>query len=242
MPRRRPIGPSIWTGSASPVPRSARSSRVTARGAPAGLGAPVYGKLDTDLGAAMLSINAVKGVEIGEGMAAATLRGEDNADEITMGPDGPVYSSNHAGGILGGISTGQDIVVRFAVKPTSSILTAAQDDHQGRRRNRDHHQGPPRPLRRHPCGARGRGDDGLRASRPPASGPRPDRRAARPDRLNTALIAILAKYREDRDRAPIRQHCRGKRCSRAVLLGLGRNAPIGIRPWSRPSVPYRATP
>ena len=96
---------------------------VVARGAPAGLGAPIYGKLDTDLGAAMLSINAVKGVEIGEGMAAAALTGDANADEITMGPDGPVYNSNHAGGILGGISTGQDIVVRFAVKPTSSILT-----------------------------------------------------------------------------------------------------------------------
>ncbi len=96
---------------------------VVARGAPPGLGAPVYGKLDTELGAAMLSINAVKGVEIGEGMAAALLRGEENADEIAMGPDGPVFSSNHAGGILGGISTGQDIVVRFAVKPTSSILT-----------------------------------------------------------------------------------------------------------------------
>ena len=96
---------------------------VSVRGAPAGLGAPVYAKLDTDLAAAMMSINAVKGVEIGEGMAAARLRGEDNADEISMGPDGPVYNSNHAGGILGGISTGQDIVVRFAVKPTSSILT-----------------------------------------------------------------------------------------------------------------------
>ena len=70
-----------------------------------------------------MSINAVKGVEIGEGMAAARLTGETNADEITMGPDGPVFSSNHAGGILGGISTGQDVVVRFAVKPTSSILT-----------------------------------------------------------------------------------------------------------------------
>jgi len=96
---------------------------VTARGVPAGLGAPVYGKLDTDLAAAMMSINAVKGVEIGDGMAAAALTGVDNADEITMGPDGPEYSSNHAGGILGGISTGQEIVVRFAVKPTSSILT-----------------------------------------------------------------------------------------------------------------------
>ncbi|MDJ0630696.1 MAG: chorismate synthase [Rhodobacter sp.] len=98
---------------------------VVARGVPAGIGAPVYAKLDTDLAAAMMSINAVKGVEIGEGMAAAALTGEANADEIAMDPKGggPVYSSNHAGGILGGISTGQDIVVRFAVKPTSSILT-----------------------------------------------------------------------------------------------------------------------
>ena len=100
---------------------------VTAQGCPAGLGAPIYGKLDTDLGAAMLSINAVKGVEIGEGMGAAELTGEANADEIFMGNDGkPVYSSNHAGGILGGISTGQDVVVRFAVKPTSSILKTRQ--------------------------------------------------------------------------------------------------------------------
>ena len=100
---------------------------VVASGVPAGLGAPVYGKLDTDLAAAMMSINAVKGVEIGEGMAAAELTGEANADEIFMGNDGhPVYSSNHAGGILGGISTGQDIVVRFAVKPTSSILKPRQ--------------------------------------------------------------------------------------------------------------------
>jgi chorismate synthase len=96
---------------------------VVARGVPAGLGAPIYGKLDTDLAAAMMSINAVKGVEIGDGMAAAALTGSQNADEISMGPDGPVYASNHAGGILGGISTGQDVVVRFAVKPTSSILT-----------------------------------------------------------------------------------------------------------------------
>ncbi|ABG30261.1 chorismate synthase [Roseobacter denitrificans] len=96
---------------------------VVARGVPAGLGAPIYAKLDTDLAAAMMSINAVKGVEIGEGMSAAMLTGELNADEISMGRDGPQYSSNHAGGILGGISTGQDIVVRFAVKPTSSILT-----------------------------------------------------------------------------------------------------------------------
>ncbi|SDE68012.1 chorismate synthase [Limimaricola pyoseonensis] len=96
---------------------------VTASGVPAGLGAPVYGKLDTDLAAAMMSINAVKGVEIGEGMAAAALTGRDNADEIFMGENGPEYGSNHAGGVLGGISSGQDVVVRFAVKPTSSILS-----------------------------------------------------------------------------------------------------------------------
>ena len=96
---------------------------VVARGVPAGLGAPIYAKLDTDLAAAMMSINAVKGVEIGEGMAAAALKGSENADEIYMGENGPEFSSNHAGGVLGGISSGQEIVVRFAVKPTSSILT-----------------------------------------------------------------------------------------------------------------------
>lgn len=97
---------------------------IVAEGLPAGLGAPLYGKLDSDLASAMMSINAVKGVEIGEGMAAATLSGVENADEIRIGNDGkPLFLSNHAGGILGGISTGQDIVCRFAVKPTSSILT-----------------------------------------------------------------------------------------------------------------------
>ena len=97
---------------------------VVAEGAPAGWGAPIYGKLDQDLAGAMMSINAVKGVEIGAGMAAAELTGEDNADEIRMGNDGtPVFLSNHAGGILGGISSGQPVVCRFAVKPTSSILT-----------------------------------------------------------------------------------------------------------------------
>ncbi|MDG1282458.1 MAG: chorismate synthase [Pseudorhodobacter sp.] len=99
---------------------------VTARNMPAGLGAPIYAKLDSDLAAAMMSINAVKGVEIGEGMAAAALTGVENADEIRMGPNGPEFLSNHAGGILGGISTGQDVVVRFSVKPTSSILTPRQ--------------------------------------------------------------------------------------------------------------------
>ncbi len=96
---------------------------VVADGVPAGLGAPLYGKLDSDLAAAMMSINAVMGVEIGEGMAAAALTGVENADEIRMGPNGPEFLSNHAGGILGGISSGQPVVCRFAVKPTSSILT-----------------------------------------------------------------------------------------------------------------------
>jgi chorismate synthase len=97
---------------------------VVAEGVPAGLGAPVYGKLDGDLAAAIMGINAVKGVEIGAGMGAAALTGEENSDEIRIGNDGkPRFLSNNAGGILGGISTGQPVVVRFAVKPTSSILT-----------------------------------------------------------------------------------------------------------------------
>ncbi len=96
---------------------------VVVSGAPIGLGAPIYGKLDTEIAAALMSINAVKGVEIGDGFATAALSGEENADEMRSGNDGPIFTSNHAGGILGGISTGQDIVARFAVKPTSSILT-----------------------------------------------------------------------------------------------------------------------
>jgi chorismate synthase len=97
---------------------------VVAEGVPAGLGAPVYGKLDAELASAMMSINAVKGVEVGDGFAAAMLSGEENADEMRAGNDGkPRFLSNRAGGILGGISSGQPIVVRFAVKPTSSILS-----------------------------------------------------------------------------------------------------------------------
>ena len=97
---------------------------VTASGAPAGWGAPVYGKLDQDLCSAMMSINAVKGVEIGAGFEAAAFTGEQNADEIRMRHGKPEFLSNHAGGILGGISSGQDIVVRMAIKPTSSILNS----------------------------------------------------------------------------------------------------------------------
>jgi chorismate synthase len=96
---------------------------IVASGVPAGLGAPIYGKLDADLAAAIMSINAVKGVEIGDGFASAALSGEGNADEIRIGNEGPYFTSNHAGGILGGISSGQDVVLRFAVKPTSSILS-----------------------------------------------------------------------------------------------------------------------
>ena len=96
---------------------------VVAEGVPAGLGEPVYDKLDADLAKAMMSINAVKGVEIGAGFAAAALSGEENADEMRSGNDGVRFLSNAAGGVLGGISSGQDVVLRFAVKPTSSILT-----------------------------------------------------------------------------------------------------------------------
>ncbi len=99
---------------------------VIASGVPAGWGAPVYGKLDADLAAAMMSINAVKGVEIGAGMDAARLTGEENADQMRMRDGKPVFGSNNNGGVLGGISTGQDLVVRFSVKPTSSILTPRQ--------------------------------------------------------------------------------------------------------------------
>ena len=96
---------------------------IVASGVRAGLGAPIYGKLDSDLAAAMMGINAVKGVEIGAGFDAAELTGEDNSDEMRMRGKKPHFLSNNAGGVLGGISTGQDIVLRFVVKPTSSILT-----------------------------------------------------------------------------------------------------------------------
>jgi chorismate synthase len=117
-----------WTEYLDKVRKSGSSIgaviEVVAEGVPAGWGAPIYGKLDQDIASAMMSINAVKGVEIGAGMGAAELTGEENADEIRIGRDGqPCFLSNHAGGILGGISTGQPIVCRFAVKPTSSILT-----------------------------------------------------------------------------------------------------------------------
>jgi chorismate synthase len=122
-----PVAAGEWETMLAAVRKSGSSVgaviELHADGVPPGLGAPIYGKLDADLAGALMSINAVKGVEIGDGFAAAALSGEDNADEMRM-RDGLVdFGSNHAGGILGGISTGQPIVARFAVKPTSSILT-----------------------------------------------------------------------------------------------------------------------
>ena len=121
---------SLWEGDLAAV-RKAGSSvgaviEVVAEGVPPGLGAPIYGKLDAELAGALMGINAAKGVEIGDGFAAAAAHGEDNADPMRM-EDGVVgFAANHAGGVLGGISTGQPIVARFAVKPTSSILIAQQ--------------------------------------------------------------------------------------------------------------------
>jgi len=116
-----------WTGYLDGIRKSGSSIgavvEVVASGVPVGLGDPLYDKLDADLARALMTINAVKGVEIGDGFATAELTGAQNADEMRRGPDGePEFLSNHAGGIVGGISSGQDIVVRFAVKPTSSIL------------------------------------------------------------------------------------------------------------------------
>lgn len=117
----------VWEGYLDDVRKSGSSIgaviEVTASGVPVGLGAPIYDKLDSDIARALMSINAVKGVEVGDGFAAASLTGEQNADEMRMQDGEVAFLSNHAGGILGGISTGQDIVARMAVKPTSSILT-----------------------------------------------------------------------------------------------------------------------
>ena len=126
---------SMWSEYLNDIRKSGSSVgaviEIVADNVPAGLGAPVYGKLDQDLASAMMSINAVKGVEIGNGFQAASLSGEDNADEMRIDQDGnPKFLSNNAGGILGGISTGQSVVVRFAVKPTSSILAERQSINQ----------------------------------------------------------------------------------------------------------------
>lgn len=122
-----PVAAAEWAEYLDGVRKAGSSAgaviEVVASGVPAGWGQPLYRKLDSELTAALMTINAVKGVEIGDGFAAAALSGEENADEIRIVDGRPVFLSNHAGGILGGISTGQDIVLRFAVKPTSSILS-----------------------------------------------------------------------------------------------------------------------
>ena len=116
---------SLWESDMDALRKDGSSTgaivEVVVSGIPAGWGAPVYGKLDSDLATAMMTINAVKGVEIGAGFGSASMRGEDAADEMRKGENGPEFLSNHNGGVLGGISTGQDLIIRFAVKPTSSI-------------------------------------------------------------------------------------------------------------------------
>jgi len=124
----------VWEAYLEEVRKAGSSTgaivEVEAAGAPAGWGAPIYGKLDAEIAAALMSINAAKGVEIGAGFGSAALSGEENADEMRIGEDGPRFLSNNAGGVLGGISTGQAIVARVAFKPTSSILTPRQSINQ----------------------------------------------------------------------------------------------------------------
>jgi chorismate synthase len=115
----------VWEAFLDEVRKAGSSAgaivEIEAAGLPAGWGAPVYGKLDAELAGALMSINAVKGVEIGAGFAAAAMSGAEDVDEMRAGPDGPVFMSNHSGGVLGGISTGQPLTARIAVKPTSSV-------------------------------------------------------------------------------------------------------------------------
>ena len=176
--RWRRSGRTIWRAVRKAGSSAGAVIEVAADGVPPGLGAPVYGKLDADIAAALMSINAVKGVEIGDGFAAAALSGEENADEMRMADGVVQFESNHAGGILGGISTGQPIVARFAVKPTSSILTPRRTVESAGAGDRDQHQGPARSVRRHPRRAGGRGDAGLRAGGSPAAAPRAEPRRA----------------------------------------------------------------
>jgi chorismate synthase len=125
-----PVAANAWEGVLDSIRKQGSSLgaiiEIVAEGVKPGLGAPIYGKLDADIAGALMSINAVKGVEIGDGFAAAAARGEDNADEMRMDNDRVMFLANHAGGILGGISTGQPIVARFVVKPTSSLLTSVR--------------------------------------------------------------------------------------------------------------------
>jgi chorismate synthase len=155
---------------------------VVADGVPPGWGEPIYGKLDGDLAAALMSINAVKGVEIGDGFGVVNQHGSQHRDEMSM--DG--FASNHAGGILGGISSGQPIVASMALKPTSSILIPGQSVNQG----------APRPLRRHPRHAHLRGDDG-----PGIDGSRPaPPRAMRRRRRRGSTHSLVNRCRQRRQK------------------------------------------
>ena len=159
---RRDLDRATSTRCARPARRSGAVIEVVAEGVPAGLGAPIYGKLDQDLAGGDDEHQRRQGRRDRRRHGRRReLTGEDNADEMRLGNDGrPVFLSNNAGGILGGISSGQPVVARFAVKPTSSILTPRRTIDRFGQRDRDCHQGPPRPLRRHPRRAGGRGDDG----------------------------------------------------------------------------------
>ena len=122
-----PVAASEWETYLDGVRKDGSSAgailEIVAEGIPAGLGQPIYGKLDSDLAAAMMTINAVKGVEIGGGFDLAAMDGREAGDEMRSGENGPEFLGNNNGGVLGGISTGQPLVVRIAIKPTSSILT-----------------------------------------------------------------------------------------------------------------------
>ena len=178
-----------WTPCARPATPAARASASRASGVPAGLGEPLFDKLDADIAYAMMGINAVKGVEIGAGFASVAQRGTTHGDSLT--PQG--FRTNNAGGVLGGISTGQDLEVSIAIKPTSSIITPARHHRPAGPGHAGDHQGPPRPLRRHPRHAdrrsdAGAGGDGARAA--PARAERRRQSAAGADRRLRSSEAV----------------------------------------------------
>ena len=186
-PRAAETGPATSTACASPATPSAPIVELVAEGVPAGLGAPIYAKLDSDIAMALMTINAVKGVEIGAGMAAAALTGSENADEIFMGNDGrpPLLLQprrRHPRRHL--LRPGH----RRPLRGQAHLLDPhpPPHHHRDRRGDRDRHQGPPRPLRRHPRRPGGRGDARLRHPRPLPPPPRPGRRRRRPHRLTAS--------------------------------------------------------
>jgi chorismate synthase len=160
--------------------------RVTAQGMPVGLGQPLFDKLDAQIAYAMMGINAVKGVEIGAGFGSVTQRGSVHGDSLT--PNG--FATNNAGGVLGGISTGQDLEVSIAIKPTSSILTPRDTIDAERPADPGGHQGPPRPLRRHPRDADRRSHAGAGGDGPRAAAPRAVRRRAAAADTDRVLLPL----------------------------------------------------